>query len=274
MISPQHNDDPRLCPIFFFGRVGSTLMIRLMNSHPQIVALGELFNPDGTALHLTGSEYQIIGSSLTNNPEINNIRLTEPRRFIGWIHQVVKDKLPDKKILAFKISFNQEAVIDSGLLRCENCKIILLNRRNLLAMHASFEKAKKSGVWHITRKQEEARDGIVFLKIHDNEDQEMVRIFFDPEQFSAFKRIVEEKYANAKRILLDSGYKYCEIDYEDLVSGQAYGDLLEFLELNGNFSLEDIGLIKMSRDRLLDEFNNQDDVIKYLQDIDRVAWCE
>ena len=30
----------------------------------------------------------------------------------------------------------------------------------------------------------------------------------------------------------------------------------------------------MSRDRLLDEFNNQDDVIKYLQDIDRVAWCE
>lgn len=273
MISAQHYDVPCLCPIFFFGRVGSTLMIRLMNSHPQIVALGELFNPDGTALHLTGSEYRIIGSTLTNNPDMNQIRLTEPRRFIGWIRQAVKEKLPEKKILAFKISFNQEAAIDSGLLKCGNCKIIILNRRNLLAMHASFEKAKQSGVWHLTNREEEARDGIALKKNNEDEDQKEIRILFDHTQFSNFKRIVEEKYSSAKRTVLDSGYKYCEIDYEDLVSGQAYGVLLDFLELKGNFSMEDIGLVKMSRGALLDEFINQDDVIKYLQDIDRVAWC-
>ena len=264
---------PLLCPVFFYGRCGSTWLVKLLNSSRQVVAMGELFHPAAPALHLTGRDYHEVATLVLSQPELLRERLKRPAAFYNYLRNVVAIKWPDAEIFAFKISTTQEREVRTGLMHCSTYKPLLLNRRNVLAMYASFEIAKQSGIWHLTSEQNEATDdGIQYLG--DKRNAGTAKVTFDEARFRSFVARVEADYRCARETMHAAGANFLEIWYEDLVSGQALPQIEDHLGIQWDMPRGRSGLVKLGSAQPLDHFQNPDDVRAYLQRIGKNAWAD
>lgn len=261
-----------LCAIVFYGRVGSTLLVRTLNSHPLVLGLGEMFHPNGTSLHLTGSDYNVIATILAKDPELRGLRLAKPKAFLELLRIKIRKYLPEKHIVVFKVSFAQEEATGTGLLLDTECKKILLNRDNVLAMFASFEVARTSNIWHVSSLREESVDGIQFMD--DVRPGQQTPIQFDSTAFDAFLAKVQKEYAAVRMEMRRSAQPYLEIRYEDLRRKDTLSRVAEFLKLPGELDPEMTGLVKLGKKRPLDNFANPDAVLKHMRRIGKSEWCE
>lgn len=261
---------PSLCAVYFFGRVGSTLLIRTLNSHPAILGLGELFHPNGPSLHLTGHDFTVVGRELSRNALLRELRVSNPREFLNVLSCSVKDQLPAKRLVALKISFAQEDAAKTGLLQDPACKKILLRRRNLLATFASFETARSSGVWHLSTRRDEACDGVQY---QGSTSQNLSpQIIFNAEKFTAFCERVEEQYARVHSRLESARSLYIEIFYEDLLKAATLRKIADFLRVENLFTTEQTGLVKLGKSIPIDSFSNPEDVAAHLRKIGKPEW--
>jgi len=122
-------------------RTGSNYLSCLLNDHPEVFSLGEVFNLP-----------TIWGQP--GNPEINHSRILKIFRNllpVSFLRLYVYGKYPDLvKAVGFRYFYSQADTFQSvtDYLRSQSdVKVIHLKRRNLLDSYVSLNLAKSSGVW-------------------------------------------------------------------------------------------------------------------------------
>lgn len=144
------------------GRTGSNLLVSMLNSHPQIQCLNELFNPSepdrilwGRAERETGSEDLALRAS-------NPVRFLEERVFV--------DPTGRARLVGFKIFYYhaRDPIGEQVWLHLRSdseLKVIHIKRRNRLRKHLSEQVAKMTRKWAITSDREAHRNIKVTLPV-------------------------------------------------------------------------------------------------------------
>ena len=181
--------------ILTHARSGSSLMVQLLKSHPEILCFGELFVNKRIGFNQEGFDQ--------NQPELLALRNEQPIRFLkeyvfaGWSddHQAVGFKLfPDQMDNgAFKLLWE-------WLEANKDVKIIHLNRNNQLATYASLLKARKTKQFGIT----------------SEENRSMAQVEMNPREAQEFFEM-RESYRN--EIVNRFNDRRLDITYEELDQG-------------------------------------------------------
>jgi LPS sulfotransferase NodH len=113
------------------GRTGSSHLVSLLDSHPDLCCFGELFRPAEASLPFF----------YVNTPH------TDPHEYLASLTDRV-----GKRLMGFKLTPNCLATHPEAerLLQDTRVRVILLRRVNLLAQALSGGLAKATGVWHST----------------------------------------------------------------------------------------------------------------------------
>jgi LPS sulfotransferase NodH len=199
------------CP----ARSGSSMLVNLLRSHPEICSHDEVFSPQ----KVTG----IIGKYLERikeNPdyvdELSGQRYSDP---IWFLYAVVLDP-QGKKSVGFKLKHDELVLPGYKMLRHEiaenrDLRIIHLRRNNLLRRYLSHYLAM-----HVTR---------VTFAVGAMPIPEVARIRLDPRECEKnFETILAREAEFAGLFAQHRGF---HISYEDFVNGQSrkLNALLEFL---------------------------------------------
>ncbi|MGV6804687.1 MAG: hypothetical protein ACWA49_10810 [Ruegeria sp.] len=244
-------------------RSGTNHFVSLLKSHPQIASFGEIFR-DGFKV----SEF--IGNHFAHYEKFDS-RVSDPNRFLDDLEAFVKTDAYQKyrsdsqnyphsndeiDILGFKV-FPKQFLPVSQIANRDGLKVIRLERTNLLACYSSNRIAKATGQGSVGVRQEVER----------------AKIDFDPEDFErfvAFHCSRDEDVDQALEVIPDSNVfhmKYTEVNSEDVLK-----NLLTFLEVAPRpmTSLTQ----KRNPSRIVERFNNPEEVIAYLERHDRTEWLE
>lgn len=137
--------DPVNFVILCAERTGSTMLSDLLNSHPECLAVGELFNPR----LIEGRHIPIpVGAFPYDHDELVDMRTTNPAAFIQSVFAGAT--LRGYRAAGFKFMYNHA---DAQTVACDyivshpQVRIIHLKRRNLLRRLLSEKRARVTNVW-------------------------------------------------------------------------------------------------------------------------------
>src|SRR5438046_8807781 len=150
------------------ARTGSTMLVCLLGSHPEICSHGEIFSP-GKIRGLSG----IYPSKRHARPEfIDRLSVERDRDPIKFLYKIALD-LQGKKAVSFKLKYNELILPEYKTLRDEivnnrDFRIIHLRRENLLRRYLSHYIANRvTGVTWVVRSQAIPEVQPVVLDPHD-----------------------------------------------------------------------------------------------------------
>ena len=217
--------------IFGQGRTGSTLLVNILNSHPDIYCEGEIFN-----------NAQNLGKGNILFPNLLLKGKTKLFRNYAYGFKVKIYQLTQQKKIASPRAFLKE-------LANQNWKIIYLKRDNIFEHAMSNIRAEDTGVYHQFNKQSKSRK----IKVDLN----------------TLQRIMNERTTfldQEKEILLD--IKYCQVIYEkDLLNDEKKQEtanrIFDFLDLphhNITFNLN-----KINKDKWSVIISNYEEVKTFLE---------
>jgi len=224
------------------ARSGTSLVMRTLETHPDIWAAGEIFhsNPEW---HLP--------PELTVPDQIR-IRDIDPTNFVDKVFLFGATK----KATGFKMWYDQNPVAAEYVLKNPDIKKIILSRTNKLATYSSGFAAEKSGIWNV-----HAKDANNYVPPY---------VFFSEESFDkhvAHHEALFNLYRNG------SVGDVLNLTYSELTRSGC-GRILTFL---GVSEIE----IKPQTHRLLsenilDRFHPEarDRVVRHLTKIGRLEWLE
>lgn len=138
--------------IFTTPRTGSTLLIKSLDTHPEIMCAGEIFFFRGAAFH---NEHRypfirvpLIGAKLNYVVNYPFIWLKLP----GFLHRFFNGNKKGEKARGFKLMHYQTYYTPGILsyLKREKVKVIVLIRKNILRNTLSDLRARSTGVYHNT----------------------------------------------------------------------------------------------------------------------------
>lgn len=132
--------------IISMPRSGSNQLFTLLNSHPEVVCHGELFNR------------KAIYSALRRWPEMSAAgkvaallaRSAAPRRFLDHHVQKSRDAWPKASAIGFKLFPYHSRRILRHVCTSQSFEIIYLERNNRVLQYASDRIARKTNVWLAT----------------------------------------------------------------------------------------------------------------------------
>jgi LPS sulfotransferase NodH len=174
------------------GRTGSSHLVSLLDSHPELCCFGELFRQAEASFPFF----------YVNTPH------TDPRDYLASLAGRVGNRLMGFKLTAHCMTIHPEA---ASLLQDARVRVILLRRANLLAQAVSGSLAKATDVWHSTGPE---RDPNAQVRI------EPKRIV------GTLVKLQEQQIALAA---LCQGHPVFDLSYEDLATGNRLDDLQRFL---------------------------------------------
>lgn len=237
-------------PFFLIAkqRSGSTWLMDLLNSHPEIMGLNELFMYDvyGSMPVLTNDAIPSWCSWSATHPVSG--RLEQTRNYFRYLDDVVFCDRQGIKAPGVKVMYNQ-ATSALGLLayiQQRGVKLIHLIRQNHLAAIVSAEAVKVRSV------------------AHANAEVAAVQIELEPESLLFRLKQRQSEVQQATAFFESLGAPYVEVFYEDLLDDPARArELLPFLgvadrELGS-------GLKKLNPKRVVDSLSNADAVAKALE---------
>ena len=174
------------------GRTGSSHLVSLLDSHPDLCCFGELFRPAAASFPF----FYV------------NTRHTDPHEYLASLTDRVGKRLMGLKLTANCLATHPEA---ERLLQDVRVRVILLRRANLLAQALSGGLAKVTGVWHSTGGKRDPR----------------AQVRIEPERIvGILVRLQEQQLALAA---LCREHPVFELSYEDLAAGNRLDDLQRFL---------------------------------------------
>jgi hypothetical protein len=224
------------------ARSGTSLVIRSLETHPDIWVAGEIFH-NTPEWHLP--------PELTV-PEQLQARETDP---IGFVERVFKFST-SKKVVGFKMWYDQNPIAAEYVLRHNGIKKIILDRTNKLATYSSGFAAEKSGIWNVP-----AKDANNYVPAY---------VFFSEESFDGHVAH-HARLFNLYRTISYGDVFY--LTYSELTRSGC-GSILDFL---GLAQIE----IKPQTHRLLstkilDRFHPdaRDRVVRHLTKIGKLEWLE
>jgi len=214
--------------IFAQGRTGSTLLVDLLNSHPEVFSLGEILS----------------------RTVINNVK--NPTRFANGLMTLNKKTTRGFKVKVYQISREQNK-IPSTVLKSfydDGWKIIYLHRDNFFLHAISDLRSEKTKTWHHIKGPNEHKP----KKVHIEYDE-------------LWDAITHREKCQKDEIEALDGIEYFSMSYEeDLVNSEKQSKsmkkLLKFLNLR-EMPL-DTKLQKIVKGKLNDNIENFDQLEKKL----------
>src|SRR5205814_3567348 len=250
VIAPGRRSIPRrdngfmiTCP----ARSGSSMLVHLLRSHPEICAHDEVFSPD----KVRGLSGKYLQRSREDPGFIEWLSAERYRDPIRFLYKFVLD--PDgKKAVGFKLKHDELVLPGYETMRNEivsnrKLRIVHLRRNNLLRRYLSHYLAM-----HVTR---------VTFAVGAMPIPEVARIRLDPRECEKnFETILAREAEFAGLFAQHRGF---HISYEDLVNGQSrkLNALLEFLGVPPRQLTTTTG--KLGRDDLRQAIANFDELREY-----------
>lgn len=201
------------------ARTGSTLLVNLLRSHPDIMCYGELYGIP-TPTGIAGRYKQMVQGDPQCLAEIRAYRDSDHQRFL---YKIAFDS-QDRKLAGFKFKYDEldlrvYSTVARQIKADTDIKIVHLLRRNLLSRYLSHHVAQ-----HVT--------GIT-LRVQGQDSADVPPVILDPKKCKRdFDKAVsqQKKYAD-----FFSRHQVFTLCYEDLLEEptrtDVLGKLLDFLEV-------------------------------------------
>ncbi|MUL39022.1 Stf0 family sulfotransferase [Gloeocapsopsis dulcis] len=198
-------------------RSGSTWVIDMLNSHPEIAAYGELFLNNGKGTPAWCGEKDIVfWNTYFENIKFPGKKIIKPLFIFNYLNQVYSQKYFIKSV-GFKLMYQQMSKYRYGLLAYilfNKVSIIHLIRANHLDVILSQSAACVRGVYHS----------------RDRENIEDVKINLDTLELVDRLKQQEKQICKAKNWYSNLGLPYMEVTYEDLATNKStFNKILDFI---------------------------------------------
>jgi LPS sulfotransferase NodH len=228
-------------------RSGSTWVVEMLNSHPQVTCYGALFLPEGRGEQPAGAQMPYFYDLMERD---GTSRLALPARSWRFASSVFANTQGGAAV-GFKLMYSQFKHVPWVLayLALHRVRIIHLVRTNKLDHVISAESARARGQFH-QRAGEQVANPPVRL---------------DPDRLVDRIRWEEAKVRRAGRILTALRLPVLEIEYEDLVRDPGrYAEILRFLAVDPDVSALTTSLEKWNRRTYEESIENFDEVVTAL----------
>jgi hypothetical protein len=214
-------------------RSGSSHLVDLLDSHPQMCCIGELFNPHFAVLRKLGMRNKTNIARATN----------EPIDFIDRVVDTLEEQESCKPYFGFKLMLHHDPRVIEHVISDNECAIIVLERRDRVAQWTSAGLAKKTGRWGGVggaRKDgddeaddtgedggdEDTGDGPELVASEAGGDGDTSpKVKFDAKKFEAYCKRLKGRYSDIYRRL--EHRRYYRLFSEDIDASHA--NLLKFL---------------------------------------------
>lgn len=243
-------------------RTGTTLVRTTLDSHPDIMCLGEIFQMRSGMAHgqaprrgfktRTDLGYQsYIQQSALRRLRNRIARNSMVREYLDNIYQS-----PGYAAIGFKFMYSQLRKYPSVLqyIRTKNIRVIHVVRENVLKTHLSKLTMRARGLAHSTRKA-----NLVSVRVPTND---LIKTL----------NKIQDNGMRWKQAL-DGHSEYMQITYESFVEDNAsvLSEVLAFLEVDPNVSLQS-DLVQLNTAPLHEIIENFDEVQDCLADTP-FSWC-
>jgi len=228
---------------FGLARSGTTLLIRLLDSHQQILCMGEILQPERTTCHPTYSipRYQLYQEQSASNRLFSKIaREFALKRYLDWIFATYRNEAVGFKLMLIQL---QEYPYVAEYMQQAQFRIIHIVRENLLKQHVSFVRAQATDQW-VSKKpvsQMKVKIGVGEL-LDDLKD-------------------LEKQQQLQAQLIAQMQLPHIQLVYERLAEdySQALRPVLDFLGVNREFELN-TKLRKITSDDLSQVIENYQEV--------------
>lgn len=223
-------------------RTGSNYLVSLLKSHPDIICYGELFR----------KKYEI-NKFIPNLPN-SFVDIKYRKENYKKLFENLDRYNVTYKYWGFKIFPEHYLFLIKKIIKDNNCKILYLSRKNLLAQYSSLKIAKQSKIF--------------FKKIDLNNEYKNTTNF-DAKEFDFFINKMNTFDDLIKSISINHK-QFFKIKYEELFNLKNIEKILEFLNLD-TFDLNSKSDKILNRN-IISRFDNPNDCIKYLEKYDLKKW--
>jgi LPS sulfotransferase NodH len=200
------------------ARTGSTMLVQLLRSHPEICSHSELFSPN----KITGMTGVYLQKSREEPGFIERLSNERDRDPIKFLYKIALDS-QGRKVVGFKLKHDELVLPEYKTLRDEiagdlDFRIIHLRRENLLRRFLSWHIAN-----HITH---------ITLAVGPQAIPEVPRVRLDPNKCQRDFETTEKREKEFRELF--AKHQSFSISYEELVSGNSdkVSALLSFLEVS------------------------------------------
>jgi LPS sulfotransferase NodH len=219
-------------------RCGSTFLCSMLESHPKILCHYEVFHPKEIVTcygfkDVAEEMRQFTTQTRDENPDL-------------FLKTLFKYNMGAEAV-GFKIFIGHSQEAHNIILNDKSILKILL-RRNTIDAYVSMLIAEKTGAF--THKEMTPTQ------------RHQVKVALDAGGLLNFDRVTREYYSNIKQVLHETGQKYLEIYYEDLIADQnTINSIFSFLGIErGDFDLSSFTK-KQNKKSLEDKIDNCDAVV-------------
>jgi LPS sulfotransferase NodH len=224
--------------LFSTPRSGSSHIVSLLDSHPEITCLGELFNLNGAVLRDLGMKSKKMAWTVG----------TAPLEFLQKVVDLHDAKHNCKPLLGFKMMLHHDPRVVDFILEQMDWKVIVLERQNKLAQWSSMKMAMDTGEWSANK--------------GDAPVAEQPKVVFDARNFEQYCFRMTAKYESIYHRLGSRPYLrlFCEeID-------QRHRDILEYLEVDATLADQlDSRRERQNPSDIRDRIKNYDAYVRYAQ---------
>lgn len=233
------------------GRTGTNFLISKLLSTNQIVFGWEPFNKTflGYGIPDCLSVPQDVASRLNNSAFRDN----DPDGYITYCAGLTGSFNGTKvKSSGFKIFPAHNSDVYWKMTRDTRFRVLVLERRSILAVYSSLEIAKKTKVWIVSKDNKQDKG-------------KQIKTTFIPADFENFSMKYKNNFKDTLINLQQAGVEYRHYYYEDLVRDPAcFPSILDFLKIESEATGE-TWVTKQNDPNVLNRFSNPGDALPYLK---------
>ena len=258
MSAPQ---DFTIFCILATARTGSTLLCRMLDSHPNLTCHGEAYHPDAVFTEFT-KHFMFIAQGWPDVPfptELNQTRYRDanPVGFLRELADLTHRVRPNQSRMGFKLFPGHNRAMHDYVMQQGSVLKILLRRDNVLHQYSSHKIATQVGRW-VANHPSQLQPG---------------KARFDQQEFLHYVQQVEAEYAAFQDHLAHHGQRAFKITYEELLDKVRMSELLDFLGVRSDVPLIP-PILKQNASETAARFENYDDVAAALSGTPMERWLE
>ena len=232
-------------------RSGSTWVIDMLNSHPQVKAYEELFLENWKEKPTwAGAKDIFTWNAYWSNRKAALNELIKPYFYFKYLGRVYTSRNVSLKAVGFKVMYSQIRH-HPPLFFClllHRISVVHLIRKNYLDVILSERAVVMRDMPHS----------------YDRVDE--VKIYLDPSNLLSILRWKERKVNWSKAIFSRLGLPYIEVTYENLVSGdEKFDNILNFLGIDKGSEILRTSLRKMNKGTHKDLIENYEEIRNLLE---------
>ncbi|MEM0907741.1 MAG: hypothetical protein AAGJ94_10285 [Pseudomonadota bacterium] len=231
------------------ARTGSTLLMQIIQSSPDVKAHFELFHKN--VVHIDGVD---------RSDEIPQ-RDAQP---FEWLDGVLSSS--NKPMVGFKIFPNQNDEVLDALIEDDDVAKIVLFRENFLAVYSSLLISTARADW-----SQSADDATTLGKIDLKSHTWGNTVEFDAADFQARYDAYIGFYRRSVKKLVNANQKFLFIEYAETLNEDLMRRIFPFLGVAQPETIS-VNLKKNNTSRIMTRFSNRDAVKDYLTQVGKWDW--